>query len=160
MKSFVGLFAFALVVGCGSDQNVPVEGITNLITATAETPAAANMNTERRARGLRPLSPSAALQAAARSHAADMASNDFFSHFSSSGANVMDRVRRQGYRACFMAENIAQGQQTQAAALEAWMTSAPHRKNVLSPRATEFGVARAAASGGPVWVMVFGRPGC
>lgn len=89
-----------------------------------------------------------------------MARNGFFSHVSSSGETVLRRVRRQGYDACFVAENIALGQQSQAAALDSWMNSTPHRKNILSSRTTEFGIARAAASSGPVWVAVFGSKDC
>ena len=156
MRTLVGALVLTLVAGCESPPGVAVDEDTARLTG-AITSAAQSMNAQRTARGLEPLSRSPALTAAAQSHAADMAAKGFFSHVSSNGANVMQRVRRQGYRACLAAENIARGQQTQAAALESWMSSPPHRRNILSRRATDFGIARASGSQGPVWVMVFGR---
>ena len=70
---------------------------------------------------------------------------------------MSDRVRKQRYRYCFVAENIAMGQGSIDEVLRAWMKSRPHRKNLLSRKADEFGLAW---SEGNRWVMVLGKDGC
>jgi uncharacterized protein YkwD len=82
-----------------------------------------------------------------------MSQNRYFSHTSPNGGTLADRVQAAGYPYCFAAENIAQGQQSAAEVMTAWMNSAGHRRNNLSDRATEYGVARAA---GDYWVLVLG----
>jgi len=97
------------------------------------------------------------LEALAQIHADDMAYAGFFSHTGSDGSQLGDRARRVGYGFCFIAENIAKGQPSSQVALQRWVESAGHLRNMLDPRATEIGLARAD---GAIWVMVLGRPGC
>ncbi len=104
-----------------------------------------------------PLSYSDTLERVAQAHANDMAVNTFFSHTGSDGLQIADRARRGGYNFCFVAENIAKGQPTVDAALDAWRESPGHLRNMVDPRATELGLA---AAPGAIWVMVLGRPGC
>ncbi len=106
--------------------------------------------------GLDPLTVSAALVRAAQGHARDMAQNGFFSHTGSNGSGIGDRARAAGYGYCFIAENIAQGQDSIDAVLNGWMNSTGHRRNILSEGAQEFALVREGAN----WVMVLGRPGC
>jgi uncharacterized protein YkwD len=54
------------------------------------------------------------------------------------------------------AENIAEGQQTPAAVMTAWMNSAGHRANILDCSLTTLGVGVATGSGGPWWTQDFG----
>ncbi|MFV2003027.1 MAG: CAP domain-containing protein [Paracoccaceae bacterium] len=103
------------------------------------------------------LSYSARLTAAARGHASDMATNSFFAHVGSDGSDLGDRVRAQGYRFCWVAENISVGRDSSGEVFAAWMDSPPHRVNMLADEATEFGLARAAGNN---WVLVLARPGC
>lgn len=91
----------------------------------------------------RPVGHSAALQAAARAHADDMARSGEFSHVGSDGSTLQSRIRAAGYDACFMAENIAYGQSGTAQVFEDWMASRGHRRNILAAEATQFGFARA-----------------
>ncbi|MGR3462839.1 MAG: CAP domain-containing protein [Roseovarius sp.] len=115
------------------------------------------INATRAAAGRAPLAVSDALARAAAAHARDIARTGRFSHTGRDGSGIGDRVRRQGYDYCFAAENIAWGQATTDEALREWMASPSHRRNLLSPRAAEFGLVRVA---GRVWVMVLGRTGC
>jgi len=119
--------------------------------------AQAWINTVRAAEGRAPLAVSAALGRAALAHARDLARSGRFGHTGRDGSSVQDRVRREGYRHCFVAENIAKGQATPEDALRGWMASPAHRRNLLDPRAEAFGMARGA---GRVWVLVLGRDGC
>lgn len=107
--------------------------------------------------GLGPVTPSPRLEEAAMTHALDMARNGFFSHDGSDGSSVGQRAKRAGYGWCTIAENIAKGQQSLTQVLGDWATSAPHRRNMLNPRITDYGLVRAQ---GDVWVLVLGGDGC
>ena len=98
-----------------------------------------------------------ALTQAAAAHARDLAGSGAFSHTSSNGSSVGDRVRRQGYGFCFVAENIAKGQGSLEQVLNGWLASPGHRRNILASQAQEFGLVRGP---GNLWVMVLGKPGC
>lgn len=117
----------------------------------------AAINSLREASGRAPLTVSGALTRAAAAHAGDMARSDRFSHTGRDGSSVGDRVRRQGYGYCFVAENIARGQAAPDEVLGDWMASPGHRRNLLDPRATGFALVRGP---GRIWVMVLGRDGC
>jgi len=120
------------------------------------------LNAARAGKGLAPLRPSAALAAAASGHACDMVRRDYFAHESRSGGSVMDRARRQGYRACLIAENIAMGYPGVAQTHRGWMGSPGHRRNILMEGVAEFGLGVAAPGpgqgGGLRWVLVLARP--
>lgn len=117
---------------------------------------APDLNAFRKANGKSPLAADARLARAAQAHASDMASKTYFSHTGQDGSSVGDRVKRQGYGYCFVAENIAQGQKGALQALAGWQKSAGHRKNMLSELAIHFGMAEANG----YWVMVLGKTGC
>jgi len=103
------------------------------------------------------LTVSAPLTRAAAAHADDLAGSGRFSHEGSNGSSVGQRVRQQGYKFCFVAENIAKGQGSLQEVLEGWMASPGHRRNILAEQAVEFGLVQGP---GNLWVMVLGRPGC
>lgn len=62
------------------------------------------------------------------------------------------RIRAAGYDWSRCAENIAQGQRTAEEALAAWLASASHRANLLSPELEDIGIGQAGA----FWVTDFG----
>lgn len=119
-------------------------------------------NRERRRAGLEPLQANYQLMKAAQTLADQAVALDTLAHVLP-GARYPkpeDRLRAVGYSWRAFAENIAYGQRTTEAAVEAWMKSPGHRKNLLSPAYTELGTGYAVdASGRPYWVQVFGRPG-
>ncbi|MBZ8119679.1 CAP domain-containing protein [Roseovarius sp. LXJ103] len=119
--------------------------------------ASAPMAQIRAEAGLAQLAPSDALTKAAAAHARDMAQNGFFSHTGSNGSSIGDRARKARYGFCFIAENIAKGQGSLDQVMSGWMKSEGHRRNILSPNASEFALVRGE---GELWVMVLGRPGC
>lgn len=65
-----------------------------------------------------------------------------------------DRVSAQGYCWRGLGENIAYGIPTREAALQGWLASPAHRRNLLMPGFTEYGLAGADG----YWVMVLARP--
>ncbi len=126
-------------------------------SATADPSVLSAVNALRSDAGRAPVTYSEPLEALAYGHAQDMAVNGFFSHTGSDGSLLGDRARRAGYGFCIIAENIAKGQRSAAEAIQGWIESRGHRRNMLDRRATEMGLARAP---GAIWVMVLGRPGC
>ena len=107
------------------------------------------INAERRKRGLRKLRHNRRLAKAAACHARDMVRRDYFSHDSPSGSDFVDRIRRAGYLrrtsgGWSLGENLAWGSGSMAspqAIVHAWMHSTGHRRNILTRRFTEIGIA-------------------
>jgi uncharacterized protein YkwD len=116
-------------------------------------------NAERAGAGCPALPVDASLASAARAHSTDMATTGVFAHNGSDGADPGARMKAAGYDSGpGWAENIARGQATPAAVMEAWMGSPDHRANILNCefKAIGVGVAR-SASGQLFWTQDFGR---
>jgi uncharacterized protein YkwD len=125
--------------------------------ATAEQPAAAaralelgvlySMNALRREHGLVPLRLSSGLGAAARQHSTEMASRGYFSHSSVNGSSFDRRVARfysMGHRHFWsVGENLlwSSPDVDAAKALDMWLNSPLHRKNMLTARWREVGLS-------------------
>ena len=120
-------------------------------------PEQVTLNAIRREAGTHPVVHSDALTRIAQGHALDMAKRNFFSHEGSDGSRIGQRARRAGFRYCAIAENIAMGQTSLGQVMGSWRASAGHYRNLISPKHTRYGLARAE---GDIWVMVLGRPGC
>ncbi len=136
--------AIALAMIAGTAAADPVPG------------AAEALNGLRAQVGGAPLVLSPQLQAAAEAHGRDMVAKGYFDHKGRDGSTIATCVKREGYRYCFAAENIARGQKSLNDVMGGWAMSPGHRKNLLSKEAREFGLARV----GTTWVMVLGRSGC
>ena len=129
---------------------------------SADDPSAADLiaahNKERAERKLPPLVAEPRLTAAAKAHAADMASHTTLSHDGSDGSTLVDRVKRQKYDYLKTGENVAYGQTSVESVTDVWMNSPHHRENILGDF-TEIGVGRVEADDGtPYWCVDFGRP--
>ena len=132
-------------------------------TATTPRPPApatqilARVNAERAKAGCKAVVLDPRLTAAAAGHAQDMATNNYFSHTSKDGRSFVDRIKAQGYPVP-RSENIAAGQPTVTAVMDAWMASSGHRANILDCSAVAMGAASAnGGSYGIYWVQDFGR---
>lgn len=102
-----------------------------------------------------PLVWSDKLYEAAYLHSYDMAKSRHFSHQGSgssndriavdmglsSGSKLRDRMSYADYRWRAIGENIAAGQQTTQEAMDAWLRSDEHCKNLMSGNFTEVGMA-------------------
>ncbi len=97
------------------------------------------------------------LGTAARRHANDMHANSFLSHTGSDGSTIGSRVTDAGYSWNTVGENIAQGQQDEAAVLAAWMNSTGHRENNVNPNFEDFALAKAGSGSNQYWVLVLAR---
>jgi len=105
------------------------------------------INSERVARELVPLSPDPRLRQAAHGHTRDMVRRAFFSHVTPEGRGMTARVRTTGYlrtaTAWALGEMLAWGDgwcSTPAAVVAAWMRSQSHRRVMLGRRYREIGV--------------------
>jgi len=113
------------------------------------------LNTIRRARGLAPLRLSAPLSSAADSHSRAMGTFGFFSHSSRDGSEFWKRVQRfygPGRSGTWsVGENLLWSTTGLDAsrALQLWMASPSHRKNILTPRWREIGLAAVSVPAAP-----------
>lgn len=91
----------------------------------------------------------------ARAHSQDMIDRSFFDHTNPDGELPWDRVSDAGIRWYAVAENIAAGQSTPEAVVEAWMNSPGHRANILGD-CKYLGVGLAFGGGyGIYWTQCF-----
>lgn len=124
-------------------------------SATLESAILVELNAVRRAHGLRPLRASKPLAAAAVAHSRAMALHGFFRHHSRDGSVFWKRVQRyygpRGYASWSVGENLLWSTTGLDAkrALELWMESPGHRKNILTPRWREVGLAAVVAPAAP-----------
>jgi uncharacterized protein YkwD len=124
-------------------------------------------NELRVANGVAKVEPDAALGRAARSFADYMARTDRYGH-TADGSEPSERARARGYDYCHIAENIAYSYSSKPfatgelarEAVDGWMRSPGHRRNLLQPFVTDLGVAvsHSARSGRYYAVQMFGRP--
>jgi uncharacterized protein YkwD len=127
------------------------------------------INEQRAAAGCGPLVNDDRLVAAAQKHSRDMADNNFFDHRGSAGSLVGERVVAAGYSFWKVGENIAAGQNTPEAVVNAWMNSPGHRENILDCAYRHTGIGFVYdANDAPLsgvswpyyryWTQVFGNP--
>src|SRR3954469_14631877 len=127
----------ATVAGCG----------TLSVPGTPET--ATSLNGFRASHGLSQLSTDSALTALASEHAGDMARRDSLDH-----DGFMTSRGPRGARA----ENVAYGCKESACVIQQWVNSSGHRKNMLIPSLTRYGLASAVSpSGRTYWTLLGGE---
>lgn len=114
----------------------------------------ARINAMRGAEGLGPLIRNPQLDAAARAHSSDMATQQQLTHVSDSSGTPADRVRAAGVNAASVSENVAL-HQTAAQAHEALVGSEAHRTNMMSPTVTHVGLAALRTERGVYVTQVF-----
>ena len=118
-------------------------------------------NVERTGRGRARLRANPRLMRAAQIHAEQMARAGQLTHVlpNATYPRAEDRLAAADYRWQTYGENVALGQSSAAAALDSWMHSGGHRKNILNPDFTEQGAGYAIdRAGRPYYVQVFGSP--
>lgn len=106
----------------------------------------------------KPLELNRKLQQAAEKHARWMAENRRMSHTGQGRSSHGDRIRAEGYRGTYTAENVAWNQKTPGRVFTAWINSRGHRRNIKNTNLTECGFGMVNVGGGPYWCAVFARP--
>lgn len=144
MRLLAALVAVSFVAAgsaAAADAPGPVTGVPSVEQQTV-----AAINAFRRKNGLVALTVNASLTAVSRGHSRSMAEHGFFRHESLDGSSYAARIKAvYGPRAVHrwaIAENIvwASPALNAARALELWLKSPPHRKNILTPAFREIGI--------------------
>ncbi|MGH3586064.1 MAG: CAP domain-containing protein [Pseudonocardia sp.] len=112
------------------------------------------VNSERESAGCEAVSVDKDLTEAAEKHSADQAERGEMTHEGSDGSRTGERATRAGYSWSEIAENVAAGTRSGERAMELWMESSSHRKNIVNCDLTEMGVAEVDG----YWTQVFATP--
>jgi len=149
--------ALAAATTLGLTPMVATSPAAGAATPTVQQQVVQLVNAQRARVGCRALVTDARLARAAQAHSADMAKRRYFSHTSLDGRTFVQRIRAQGYTGRYLGENIAAGQPSAKAVMDAWMKSPGHRANILNCHYKAIGVGYAV--GGPYryyWTQDFG----
>lgn len=111
------------------------------------------VNAERAKAGLPALTMNREANAAAQVRAREIVSN--FSHTRPSGASCFTALREAGVNYRGAGENIAYGQPSAQAVVQAWMHSPGHRANILNAQFTAIGVGHHVQNGTHYWTQFF-----
>ncbi len=111
------------------------------------------VNEIRAENGLKELTHNWELGRVARYKSEDMKDNRYFSHTSPVYGTPFQMMKSFGISYKSAGENIARGQRSPAAVVDAWMNSSGHRANILNASFTEIGVGY--VEGGHYWTQMF-----
>lgn len=111
------------------------------------------VNEVRAENGLKPLTTNWELSRIARYKSEDMFNNKYFSHTSPTYGTPFQMIQAFGLSYRSAGENIAYGQRTPSAVVDAWMNSSGHRANILNSSYTQIGVGYCA--NGNYWTQMF-----
>ena len=151
--------AMLVVVAAPSAGSAKSRGTMTPVTKL-QTALLGQINGFRASHGLTRLRVSQALTTAANGHSAQMARLGYFSHSSANGASFSRRIAQvypaRGFRSWSVGENLVWGGPDigAARALRLWLSSPPHRANLLSPRWREIGLGAIHSTSAP---GVYGR---
>ena len=154
--------ATLLLSGCDAGITTAIPTATGGPAAVAALPAptaaagdfAGLLNAARANAGLPAAVADAALTTAAQAFAQDMVARDYFSHTSPGGGTLGTRLASAGFAQCGAGENIFYGNASPNGAFASWLTSPPHRANLLLAGAARYGLGQA----GDKTVLIIGRP--
>ena len=113
------------------------------------------VNEERAKAGLDPVILDSAATRAAQIRAKEIVSR--FSHTRPNGTSFSTALKEQGISYRSSGENIAWGQRSPEAVMEAWMNSSGHRANILKASFTHIGVGYYEQNGVKYWSQLFFR---
>jgi uncharacterized protein YkwD len=148
------LAALLVVVVAPSSGSARPEGTTAPVTEL-QSALLAQINGFRAAHGLTRLKSSGALTGAADGHSSQMARLGYFSHNSANGQSFSQRVARvyspRGFRSWTVGENLVWGGPEIGAvrAFRLWLSSPPHRANLMDPRWREIGLGAVHSTSAP-----------
>lgn len=136
-----------------SNPNKPVEdeNNSNSSVSSIEQEVVRLVNIERQKEGLSPLSIDTQLSKVARLKSEDMKNKGYFSHTSPTYGTPFDMLKQFNISYKTAGENIAKGQKSAEAVVNAWMNSEGHRRNILSKSFTHIGVGHTSN----YWTQLF-----
>ncbi len=119
------------------------------------------INQIRKQKGRKALTVNPALTAAAQKHADELAKRGYGTkmtsggHFGKNGSTHLERLKREGYKACTAVENVGWGQKTASGVVNEWMNSKGHSTNLMHRKTRDIGVGFAPPK---TWIMVGAKP--
>ncbi len=124
--------------------------------ASVEAALLADLNAARTGAGLTPLARDETLDDVARARAEDLVRRGYFSHVSPDGGTAFTELQSRGIRYGLAGENLARNTYPESnaarVAVEGWLASPGHRRNVLEPRFARVGLAATRVNA--TWVIV------
>ena len=167
----VAAISFLLVLSSGGGalkaaMHHPLGRVLSYSTSMSIGGLLADTNTQRSANGVGGLSLNDKLDAAAQAKADDMATRNYWSHYTPEGNPPWIFVTAQGYAYQKLGENLAAGFSDEQSTINGWMASPAHRDNLLDPAFKDVGFGFAnnpdytSAGGGPMTIVVafYGTP--
>ncbi|MFS0905847.1 CAP domain-containing protein [Priestia aryabhattai] len=134
-------------------QNITIPTVAN---KAFENKVVELVNQERAKAGLKPLTANWELARVTRYKSEDMRDKKYFDHQSPTYGSPFDMMSKFGITYKTAGENIAGGQTTPEAVMQAWMKSPGHKANILNPGFTQIGVGYAkGGSYGHYWTQQF-----
>jgi uncharacterized protein YkwD len=116
------------------------------------------VNAVRAQAGLPPVQLSAELNAAAETHARDMAVQNRAWHFGSDLTSPRERAFRAGYRGEIVGENISEGSDSDLTVLQSWLDFEDTRAVIMDPAARGLGMGWFQEPTGKIWwVQLIGK---
>lgn len=113
------------------------------------------VNKYREENGLKPLKINYSVSKVAQAKSEDMRDKNYFDHTSPTYGSPFEMLKSFGISYKTAGENIAKGQKTAEAVVNAWMNSEGHRKNILNANYEEIGVGYATGNGTTYWTQLF-----
>lgn len=134
--------------GSGSSDNIGQEAVKSYVEQVVTL-----VNIERAKVGLPALNMSEDLNRAAQIRARETVQS--FSHTRPNGSSFSSVLKENGISYRGAGENIAWGQRTPEAVVNAWMNSEGHRANILNKNYTSIGVGYHLNGSTPYWTQLF-----
>ncbi len=105
--------------------------------------------------GLKPLKINSDVSRVAQAKSEDMKNKNYFNHTSPTYGSPFNMLKSFGISYKTAGENIAKGQKTAQAVVNAWMNSEGHRANILNANFEEIGVGYAKSGTTTYWTQLF-----
>lgn len=98
------------------------------------------VNRERTKKGLSTLKENDMLSTSAKLKAEDILLKNYWAHISPAGVEPWYFMNKVGYKFNYAGENLAKNFYSSEDVVRDWMKSPDHRKNILDPNFTEYGI--------------------
>ncbi|MBD2296369.1 CAP domain-containing protein [Anabaena sphaerica FACHB-251] len=152
------LSAAILLLNVGAAQQAQASVSDEVIQLVNQARSQGRVCGNQRFASVGPLSVNGSLSRAAQLHSSDMAARRQMSHTGSNGSSAGDRAKQAGYQWRAIAENVAAGQKSASAVVQAWLNSPGHCRNIMNSNYSDSGVGAVQGGDGKIyWTMVFGR---
>ena len=148
LAALVALFALAACAGGGGEGG---PRISEADRDAIELRHLDSVNAVRAENGLQPVQLSAELNAAAETHARDMASQQRAWHFGSDLTSPRERAFRAGYTGELVGENLSEGSDSDLTVLGTWLAFKDTRDVILDPSARGLGIGWYQEPTGKIW---------